>query len=61
MLPTDINITAKAEEHTVGLREVRFVLTLCVEECELSCGAEGHAHCYVLVTSPMWIEGSPNN
>lgn len=54
MFPSDVDIAAEGEEHTIGLREIDLLLGRCVDESKLSCGSEGHAYCNVLLPGSLY-------
>ena len=58
MLPVNIHIAAEAEQHTISLREIYFVLRFGMKEGKLPCRSERYAHRDILVTSTLSVERS---
>mmetsp|Transcript_182915 Transcript_182915/g.445315 ORF Transcript_182915/g.445315 Transcript_182915/m.445315 type:complete len:229 (-) Transcript_182915:1107-1793(-) len=58
MLPADVHISAKEEEHAVRLREVHELACLCVPKSKLTRGTKRHANRAILFTRTLRVERS---
>ena len=58
VLPVDVNISTKGEQHTIGLWEVDLFTSFSIQEGKLSSRTERHTNSDVLILGSLRIESS---